>query len=130
MVHADRPVRGARIGLMGLTFKEDVSDLRNSRVPDIVKELAEFGIRPLVHDALTSPHEALEKYGIELSRLEDLTDLDALILAVNHSDYLRMPKTQLLGRLKDGGVFIDEQPSRALNLRDKALHSCLPLGLT
>jgi UDP-N-acetyl-D-galactosamine dehydrogenase len=107
MVQADRPVRGARIGLMGLTFKEDVSDLRNSRVPDIVKELAEFGLRPLVHDALASPHEALEEYGIELSKLEDLNDLDALILAVNHSEYLAMPKENLLGRLKDGGVFID-----------------------
>src|SRR5690606_11759510 len=107
MVQADRPVRGARIGLMGLTFKEDVSDLRNSRVPDIVKELSEFGLRPLVHDALASPHEALEEYGIELSRLEDLTDLDALILAVNHSEYVAMPKAHLLGRVKDGGVFID-----------------------
>jgi len=107
MVHADIPVRGARVGLLGLTFKENVSDLRNSRVPDIVKELGEFGIKPLVHDALASGHEAVEEYGIELSNLEDFRDLDALILAVNHADYVRMPKSELLGRVKDGGVFID-----------------------
>ena len=107
MVHADIPVRGARVGLLGLTFKENVSDLRNSRVPDIVKELGEFGIKPLVHDALASGHEAVEEYGIELSNLEDFRDLDALILAVNHADYVRMPKSELLGRVKDGGVFVD-----------------------
>jgi UDP-N-acetyl-D-galactosamine dehydrogenase len=59
LIHAGKPVKGARVGIMGLSFKENVSDLRNSRVPDIVRELSQFGILPLVHDPLCMPDEAL-----------------------------------------------------------------------
>ena len=52
LVNADKPVKGARVGILGLTFKENVSDLRNSRVPGIVRELGQFGIQPLVHDPI------------------------------------------------------------------------------
>src|SRR5262249_47491856 len=75
-------IRGARVGVLGLTFKENVSDLRNSRVPDIIFELKAFGIEPVVHDAVASAEEAHEEYGISLSPLEKFTDLDGLILAV------------------------------------------------
>ena len=98
---------GARVGVLGLTFKENVPDLRNSRVPDIVKELREFGITPLVHDAMAEPAEAQREYGITLSPLSALVDLDALVLAVTHDEYLNDEATTWATRLRAGGVLVD-----------------------
>ena len=79
-------VKGARVAVLGLTFKPDVSDLRNSRVPDICRELAEYGVDVLVHDPLVTPEAARAEYGLELVGREELTGLDALILAVPHAE--------------------------------------------
>ncbi len=102
----DHSIKGARIGVLGLTFKEDVPDLRNSRVPDINRELREYGIEPIVHDPLASPEEALQEYGIALRPFDALTDLDGVILAVPHRQYL-----DDLHRIVDGvrpsGLVID-----------------------
>ena len=106
LVKTDIPLRSARIGILGLTFKENVSDLRNSRVPDIVAELQQFGMEPMVHDPLADRHIALEEYGISLMDWAALTDLDGLILAVNHKAYLeKWP--ELLSRLKSAAVVMD-----------------------
>ncbi len=83
------PFKKARVGILGLTFKENVPDLRNSKIPDIIKELAEYGISAIVHDPLGNPEEAHEEYGIRLSPLEKFTDLDCVILAVSHAEYLK-----------------------------------------
>ena len=96
----------ARVGVLGLTFKENVPDLRNSRVPDIIDELRSFGLVPLVHDphccALTAKHE----YGLSLDKLSRFRDLDALILAVPHAAYLA--SDDVVGSmLRPGGVLID-----------------------
>ncbi len=107
LIHAGISVRGAKVGVLGLTFKENVSDLRNSKVPDIVTELREFGIEALVHDPLGNPHEAEEEYGLRLSPIDAMKDLDAMVLAVSHRAYLQMPRADLLGRVRDGGVFVD-----------------------
>ncbi|HLY14030.1 MAG TPA: nucleotide sugar dehydrogenase [Candidatus Limnocylindrales bacterium] len=107
LINADQPVKGARIGIMGLTFKENVSDLRNSRVPDIVRELGQYGISPLVHDPLGAPAQALHEYGIQIQPLDDLTGLDALILAVPHAAYLADGLAPIFARVKPGGVLID-----------------------
>jgi UDP-N-acetyl-D-galactosamine dehydrogenase len=107
LIDADRPVKGARVGVMGLTFKEDIADLRNSRVPDILRELGQFGIEAMVHDPLGSPEEAAHDYGVTLRALDDLRDLDALILAVPHRAYLEAGSADLVDRLKEGGVLID-----------------------
>lgn len=108
LVQQGTPTTGARVGLLGLTFKENVSDLRNSRVPDIVKELREYGAEVLVHDAFASPEEARHEYGIELQDLSAFRDLDALVVAVSHRPYLEMPRGDLLGMLKGGkGILID-----------------------
>jgi UDP-N-acetyl-D-galactosamine dehydrogenase len=107
LIDADRPVKGARVGVLGLTFKENVADLRNSRVPDILRELAQFGIEARVHDPHASAEEARHEYGVELSPLEDLTDLDALVLAVAHEAYLSAGARDLFTRLRPGGVLID-----------------------
>ncbi|WP_296721697.1 nucleotide sugar dehydrogenase [Erythrobacter sp.] len=96
----------AKVGVMGLTFKQDVPDIRNSKVPDILAELREYGIEALVSDPLAEPAAALHEYGIALSPPGDLVGLDALVLAVNHADYLADP-AQLTGRIRQGGVMVD-----------------------
>ena len=97
---------GAAVGILGLTFKENISDLRNSRVPDIYHELKEFGVIPLVHDPHGDPEDAIHEYGIELSALEDFRNLDVLILAVPHAEYLSN-STQIFKSLKPLGIFVD-----------------------
>jgi UDP-N-acetyl-D-galactosamine dehydrogenase len=102
----DHAIKGARIGVLGLTFKENVPDLRNSRVPDIVSELREFGIEPMVHDPLASGEEALREYGIELRPLDALSDLDGVILAVPHQQYIAQ-LGRIISSVRAGGLFID-----------------------
>ncbi|MGH7186365.1 MAG: nucleotide sugar dehydrogenase, partial [Pseudomonadota bacterium] len=104
---AGRETAGARVGVLGLTFKENVPDLRNSRVPDIVAELTEFGLRPLVHDPLVTAAAAEREYGISLCDLREFHDLDGLILAVPHRDYLGPLRAAMLGAVAQGGVFVD-----------------------
>jgi UDP-N-acetyl-D-galactosamine dehydrogenase len=96
----------AKVGVMGLTFKQDVPDIRNSKVPDILAELAEYGITALVSDPLAEPEIAAHEYGITLSAPEELAGLDALVLAVNHAQYLADPLA-LVARVRQGGVLID-----------------------
>ncbi len=88
LIDADITVKGARVGVLGLTFKEDCNDIRNSKVPDIVRELRQFGIHPLVHDPLASAPEAMHEYGVKLVPLEEMQELDAMIFAVCHKWYL------------------------------------------
>jgi UDP-N-acetyl-D-galactosamine dehydrogenase len=87
LIAAGRPVLGARIAVLGITFKEDVPDLRNTRVIDIVSELRDYGMEVLVTDPLADPEEAREHYGIDLHPLESLGPIDAVILAVQHNVY-------------------------------------------
>lgn len=101
-----RPLPDVRLGIMGLTFKENVPDIRNSRVPDIVGELRNFGVRSLISDPFARSSEVKHEYGLEMSDAEALRDLDALILAVPHTQYLR-ETDGLFERLKPGGIFID-----------------------
>ncbi len=107
MIAAERPVKGARIGIVGLAFKEDVPDLRNSRVPDIVAELRQFGIAAMVADPLVDPAEALHHYGIALAPLADFAALDGLILAVPHRAIGADGWDRLYAALAPGGVLID-----------------------
>lgn len=107
LIEQDKPIKGARVAILGLTFKENVPDLRNSRVPDIVGELRQFGIEPLVHDPLADPDEAHEEYGLRLSSFDELTELDGLILAVAHRDFAAMPREKLFGTLAPRGAIAD-----------------------
>lgn len=99
-------IRGSKIGVLGLTFKENVPDVRNSKVPDIVSELKDFGSSVIIHDPLADAHVAHEEYGLALSDLTSFKGLDALILAVNHADYLH-DKAALFAMMKPGAVLID-----------------------
>jgi len=107
LVHQGLPVKGARVGVFGLTFKENVADIRNSKVPDILKELKEFGIDAKLTDPYADPAETKHEYGLGLTKLEEMRDLDALILAVSHSQYVGQPLSFLLERIKPGGVLVD-----------------------
>jgi UDP-N-acetyl-D-galactosamine dehydrogenase len=87
LIRNDCKIMGARVGVLGLTFKENVPDLRNTRVVDILAELAEYGAEVLVHDAQADPEEAERELGVTLCGLDGLRGLDALILAVPHDAY-------------------------------------------
>lgn len=101
-----RPISSARVGILGFTFKENVPDIRNSKVVDTFRELREYGIEPIVHDARADAGAVRHEYGIELAPLEELNDLAALIFAVGHDEY-----RPLDGRISDmvaeGGVIVD-----------------------
>jgi len=100
------PIKDCRVGLLGLTFKENVPDLRNSRVPDIVDELRDYGVEALVHDPLAPSDQAKEEYGIELRPWDSLGELDGLVLAVPHREYLDR-LDQVVGLIREGGVIVD-----------------------
>jgi UDP-N-acetyl-D-galactosamine dehydrogenase len=97
----------ARVGVLGFTFKENVPDLRNTKVVDVVRELQEFGIEPLVHDPLASPEDALREFGLHLKPWSELMSLDALLLAVPHREFLARDALELLAPLRRGGAFLD-----------------------
>ena len=107
MVNAGMQIKGAKVGVLGITFKENITDLRNSRVPDIVKELEQFGVIPLVHDAEVDPQAAFEEYGVKLVPWESMTDLSAMIYAVPHRTFQQQPVDTLLRPLINGGVLVD-----------------------
>ncbi len=98
LIAADRPVKKARVGILGLTFKENVPDLRNTRVVDICRELHEYGVTMLVADPLADPAEAEREYGMDLAPLGAMRDLDALILAVAHKEFADLSLTDLRSR--------------------------------
>ncbi len=100
------PIKDCRIGVLGLTFKENVPDLRNSRVPDLIDELRDYGIDPLVHDPLASGEEANRAYGIKLRPWDALSNLDGVVLVVPHAYYLDQ-LDHIVGSVRNGGVFID-----------------------
>ncbi len=109
LIRADRRVSGARVGIFGLTFKENVPDLRNTRVVDIRAELEEYGISVLVHDPLADAREAMHEYGLTLTSLEDMRDLDVAVFAVNHKEYASLALKDLRPRfvLPDKAILLD-----------------------
>lgn len=108
IIQAGGAVKGSKVIVLGLTFKENCPDLRNSKVADLVKELQEFGCEVSVHDPQAEPKEAMHEYGITLTEWSALPNqADAIVAAVSHTEYTSQPVTQLLAQLKQGGVFID-----------------------
>jgi UDP-N-acetyl-D-glucosamine/UDP-N-acetyl-D-galactosamine dehydrogenase len=107
MINAGRNIKGARVNVLGLTFKEDVPDIRNSKVIDIVRELHEYGVETTLHDPLASPDEALHEYGVRLAGWNDLPVGDALILAVPHRRFLELPAGELMKKTVRNGCIID-----------------------
>jgi len=108
MIGKGTNIKGAKVIVLGLTFKENCPDLRNSKVADVVKELQDFGCEVHVHDHLAEPEQALNEYDITLCGWDQLPqNADAIIAAVSHAEYITQPVASLLAPLKSGGVFID-----------------------
>jgi UDP-N-acetyl-D-galactosamine dehydrogenase len=107
MITGGIPLKNAKIGIMGITFKENVTDTRNSRVPDIAHELAEFGIKAMMFDPLADPEVVKHEYGLELTPLSAFKDLQCLIVAVAHKEIVKMGVDGLVKMVAPGGVFID-----------------------
>ncbi|MEK7868835.1 MAG: nucleotide sugar dehydrogenase, partial [Nitrospirota bacterium] len=104
-----RPVNDLKVAVLGLTFKENVPDLRNSKVPDIINELREYGVQVVVHDPIAESEEAVHEYGIKLVDLKQIKDVDGVIVAVAHRSFLEIGLSELLKPLRDqkSGVLID-----------------------
>jgi len=102
MIAADIQVRKARVAVLGLSFKENVPDLRNTRVIDIINELKDYGVEVLAHDPLADPEDARCHYNIELVSLKDIKDVDAVVLAVAHRNYQEMGLKRIAGLCRKG----------------------------
>ena len=111
MVNNGVQIKGSRVGVLGVTFKENVSDIRNSRVPDIIRELREFGANPIVVDPMADAEKIHEEYNFKMSSWSDLTNLDAVVLAVSHRQFLEKPISELLAGLRQGGIVADIKSS-------------------
>ena len=103
MVEASLAPKRSNVVILGLTFKENCPDIRNSKVYDIIERLLEYGIRPVVTDPYADRDEALKEYGVELRSLSDIKDADCMILAVAHNEYKDMSLSELLKHTRKGG---------------------------
>ncbi|MDR2876093.1 MAG: nucleotide sugar dehydrogenase [Methylobacillus sp.] len=107
LIDCGSPIKGATVNVLGLTFKENCSDLRNSRVIDVIEELKSYGIEVRVHDPVADPAEARHEYAVELASWDSLRAADAIVVAVAHQYYREIPLAELQSKVKPGGVFVD-----------------------
>ncbi len=107
MINNGKAVGNTAITVLGLTFKEDVPDVRNTKVVDVIEELESFGVKVFVHDPIASKEEALHEYGVELTDWADIPKTDAVIAAVNHTAYSQMALADLTSKCTDGAIFVD-----------------------
>ncbi len=103
----DQPMRKARVGILGFTFKENVPDIRNSKVVDIYEELRAFGIEPMVHDPVADPETVNQTYGVELKEIDELKDLSALVVAVAHDQFGAIDGAGYSDMLAQDGILVD-----------------------
>ena len=107
MIQAGSSVKGAAVNVLGLTFKENCSDLRNSRVIDVIRELNAFGARVHIHDPVADPAEAMHEYGLILTSWEELPRADAIVSAVAHRALRERSVDELAAKLVPNGVYVD-----------------------
>ncbi len=107
MIGAGFHVKGCKVNVLGLTFKEDCPDLRNSKVADMIDELKAYGVEVHVHDPIADPAEAMREYGVKLDSWEDLPRADAIIAAVSHAQLVERPLSDLQKKVVQRGCFID-----------------------
>lgn len=106
IIAAGKSIKESRVLIMGITFKEDVTDIRNSKVEDVYRELRDFGINVDIIDPGASAHEVKEEYGIELAQ-SPIGRYDAVILAVSHREYLNLEEDYFEALLNPGGIIVD-----------------------
>jgi UDP-N-acetyl-D-galactosamine dehydrogenase len=107
MIQSGFPVRSATINVLGLTFKENCPDLRNSRVIDVISELRSYGADVHVHDPVADPREAVHEYDVTLQPWDQLPKAHALVLAVAHREFNARPISDFVAKLENGGLFVD-----------------------
>ena len=90
LIKANKQVKGAKVAILGMTFKEDCPDVRNSKVIDIINELKEYGINVFVADPIADENEVKREYGVELTKFENIKNMDAVIVAVGHKEYMEL----------------------------------------
>jgi UDP-N-acetyl-D-glucosamine/UDP-N-acetyl-D-galactosamine dehydrogenase len=111
MIACGSSVKGARVNVLGLTFKENCPDLRNSKVVDIIAELKSYGIEVFVHDPEGNPDEAMHEYGVTLTPWDELPRADAIVAALAHKHYHALSVEQLASKVVAGGGFVDVKAS-------------------
>lgn len=102
LIRADVAVKDAKVAILGFTFKEDCPDTRNTKVIDIVNELKEYGITPMISDPEADVDEAKHEYGITFESLETIKDMDAIIIAVGHKQFLNFTQDEIRNMFKEG----------------------------
>jgi UDP-N-acetyl-D-galactosamine dehydrogenase len=107
MIAAGSHVKGAKVNVLGITFKENVPDLRNSKVADLITELRAYGVQVFVHDPVADAEEARLEYGVELQTWQALPQADAVVLAVAHQALVSRPPSDYAAKVKTGGCFMD-----------------------
>ena len=107
MIQAGFPVKSAKINVLGLTFKENCPDLRNSRVIDVIHELRSYGADVHVHDPVADEKEAVHEYGVALTPWDELPRAHAVVVAVAHREFNARPVGDYVDKLEPGGLFID-----------------------
>ncbi len=111
LIKANKQVKGARVAILGMTFKEDCPDVRNSKVIDIISELKEYGINVFVADPIADENEVKREYGVDLTKFENIKNMDAVIVAVGHKEYMEL-------NLESIKKLYEEKPA-SLNSEDK-----------
>lgn len=99
LIKAEQPVKGAKVAILGMTFKENCADVRNTKIIDIINELEEFGVDILVHDPVANKEEVWEEYRINLVEMEDLKNLNCIVLSVSHNYFIENYSLDFLDRL-------------------------------
>lgn len=107
IIKAGFHVRGAKVNVLGLTFKENCPDLRNSKVADVIQELQTYGVEVHVHDPVADAAEAQHEYGVALESWENLPKAEAIIAAVSHREFIARPLADFLSKVVNHGCFID-----------------------
>lgn len=110
MIKTGKVIKGARVLILGLTFKEDVPDIRNTKVVDIIHELQDYGIEVLIHDPLANPDETRHEYGLELTELSAVGKVDAVVYAVSHKSFAELTAQTFAEYCRNGngnGVVVD-----------------------
>ena len=102
LIRADIPVKQARVAILGFTFKEDCPDIRNTRVIDIVNELKEYGLTTMLCDPQADAGDARTGYGIELASMDQISNADAVILAVGHREFMDLSRETLDRLFRNG----------------------------
>ncbi|MEO8154833.1 MAG: nucleotide sugar dehydrogenase [Rhizobacter sp.] len=120
LINAGFQVKGAKVAVLGLTFKEDCPDLRNSKVIDVIRELQTYGVDVHVHDPVAEAEEAQHEYGVGLVSWEQLPRADAIVAAVSHKEFKARSIEDFIAKLVPGGLYVDvkcQADAKALKAR-------------